>query len=162
MLEAEKFVMVTKAHLFKATFLASKERNLRTHVLFFQRGEYHAELCQLVLCAFVSYAISAKSVWKEVASDREVREWAFREPWKVQKLLSSPSSTSFWSYPGLNRFAISHRLLRGDTVTILSLKYSVQFLNLRAGDRLREKGEAGDLRRQERDSSDSGDRTSDG
>ncbi|KAK8969118.1 F-box protein [Platanthera guangdongensis] len=65
-------------------------------------------------------------VWKEVASDREVREWAFREPWKVRKLLGSPSSVGFWRYPGLNRFAISHRLLRGDTVTTLSLKYSVQ------------------------------------
>ncbi|KAK8962187.1 F-box protein [Platanthera guangdongensis] len=70
-------------------------------------------------------------VWREVASDREVRERAFREPWKVRKLLGSPSSAGFWRYPGLNRFAISHRLLRGDTVTALALKYSVQVMDIK-------------------------------
>ncbi|KAK8950975.1 hypothetical protein KSP39_PZI003534 [Platanthera zijinensis] len=53
--------MVAKAHLFKRTFLASKERKLRTQALFFRRREYHAGLCRLVLCSFMPDAISAKS-----------------------------------------------------------------------------------------------------
>ncbi|KAK8945566.1 F-box protein [Platanthera guangdongensis] len=81
------------------------------------------ELLQPSNLARVAYVCR---VWKEVASDREVREWAFSEPWKVRKLLGSPSSTGFWRYPDLNRFAISHHLFRGDTVTALTLKYSVQ------------------------------------
>ncbi|KAK8936671.1 hypothetical protein KSP39_PZI012615 [Platanthera zijinensis] len=50
--------MVTKAHLFKPTILASKERKLRTQTPFFRRGEYHAGLRLLVLCSFMHDAIS--------------------------------------------------------------------------------------------------------
>ncbi|ONK60562.1 uncharacterized protein A4U43_C08F19890 [Asparagus officinalis] len=40
--------------------------------------------------------------------------------------MGTPSSTAFWRSPGLDRFAISHRLQRGDSVAGLALKYSVQ------------------------------------
>lgn len=70
-------------------------------------------------------------IWKSVASEREVLERVFRGPWKVRKLLGSPSSTGFWRYPGIDRFAISHRLLRGDTVAGLALKYSVQVMDIK-------------------------------
>ncbi|KAK8960290.1 Abscisic acid 8'-hydroxylase 1 [Platanthera guangdongensis] len=57
---AAKFVLVTKAHLFKPTFPASKERMLGPQAIFFQQGEYHARLRRLVLRAFMPDAIRAK------------------------------------------------------------------------------------------------------
>ncbi|THU71916.1 hypothetical protein C4D60_Mb04t06560 [Musa balbisiana] len=70
-------------------------------------------------------------MWRAVASDREMKEWAFREPWKVRRVLGEPSSVAFWRHPGLDRFAISHRLRRGDTVPGLALRYSVQVMDIR-------------------------------
>lgn len=66
--EAARFVLVTKAHLFKPTFPASKERMLGRQAIFFQRGEYHARLRRLVLRAFMLDAIRSKvSSIEEVA-----------------------------------------------------------------------------------------------
>ncbi|KAM7250625.1 hypothetical protein ACFE04_022508 [Oxalis oulophora] len=53
-----KFVLVTKAHLFKPTFPASKERMLGKQAIFFQQGDYHAKLRKLVLRAFMPQAIT--------------------------------------------------------------------------------------------------------
>ncbi|CAN4076418.1 unnamed protein product [Withania somnifera] len=55
--EAAKLVLVTKAHLFKPTFPASKERMLGKQAIFFHQGEYHAKLRKLVLRAFMPEAI---------------------------------------------------------------------------------------------------------
>ncbi|KAL4325753.1 hypothetical protein GQ457_11G020290 [Hibiscus cannabinus] len=55
--EAAKFVLVTKAHLFKPTFPASKERMLGKQAIFFSQGQYHAQLRKLVLRAFMPEAI---------------------------------------------------------------------------------------------------------
>nr|CAD1837642.1 unnamed protein product [Ananas comosus var. bracteatus] len=55
-------------------------------------------------------------LWRALASDREMLERAFRAPWRVRRVLGTPSSAAFWRHPALSRFAISHRLLRGDTV----------------------------------------------
>nr|CAD1837624.1 unnamed protein product [Ananas comosus var. bracteatus] len=66
-------------------------------------------------------------LWRAVASDREMLERAFRAPWRVRRVLGTPSSAAFWRHPALSRFAISHRLLRGDTVAGLALKYSVKY-----------------------------------
>ncbi|XP_020571568.1 F-box protein At1g55000-like [Phalaenopsis equestris] len=70
-------------------------------------------------------------VWREVASEGEVRERAFRKPWNVRRLIGSPSSPGFWRYPGLDKFAISHRVLRGDTVAGVALKYAVQVMDIK-------------------------------
>ena len=51
--EAAKFVLVTKSHLFKPTFPASKERMLGKQAIFFHQGDYHAKLRKLVLRAFM-------------------------------------------------------------------------------------------------------------
>ncbi|KAK9120312.1 hypothetical protein Syun_017929 [Stephania yunnanensis] len=51
--EAAKFVLVNRAHLFKPTFPASKERILGPQALFFHQGEYHAKLRKLVSRAFM-------------------------------------------------------------------------------------------------------------
>ncbi|XP_020576088.1 abscisic acid 8'-hydroxylase 1-like [Phalaenopsis equestris] len=58
--EAARFVLVTKAHLFKPTFPASKERMLGPMAIFFQRGDYHASLRRLLLRAFMPAAIQSK------------------------------------------------------------------------------------------------------
>ncbi|XP_022941670.1 abscisic acid 8'-hydroxylase 1-like [Cucurbita moschata] len=55
--EAVKFVLVTKAHLFKPTFPASKERMLGKNGIFFHQGEYHAKLRRLVLRTFMPESI---------------------------------------------------------------------------------------------------------
>ncbi|PKU74080.1 abscisic acid 8'-hydroxylase CYP707A2-like [Dendrobium catenatum] len=58
--EAARFVLVTKANLFKPTFPASKERMLGPQAIFFQGGDYHARLRRLVLRAFMPEAIRRK------------------------------------------------------------------------------------------------------
>ncbi|KAL8107054.1 hypothetical protein AgCh_023740 [Apium graveolens] len=50
---AAKLVLVTKSHLFKPTFPASKERMLGKQAIFFHQGPYHAKLRKLVLRAFM-------------------------------------------------------------------------------------------------------------
>ncbi|KAG7546928.1 Cytochrome P450 [Arabidopsis suecica] len=55
--EAAKFVLVTKSHLFKPTFPASKERMLGKQAIFFHQGDYHAKLRKLVLRAFMPESI---------------------------------------------------------------------------------------------------------
>ena len=67
-------------------------------------------------------------LWCSVASERDVQERSFRAPWKVRRILGEPSSPGFWRHPSLGRFAISHRLDRGDSVAGLALKYSVQVI----------------------------------
>ncbi|XP_074571590.1 F-box protein At1g55000-like [Curcuma longa] len=70
-------------------------------------------------------------LWRAVASEREMRERAFRSPWKVRRVLGDPSSALFWNHPRLDRFAISHCLRRGDTVAGLALRYSVQVMGIK-------------------------------
>ncbi|KAG2680060.1 hypothetical protein I3843_11G080500 [Carya illinoinensis] len=55
--EAAKFVLVTRAHLFKPTYPASKERMLGKQAIFFHQGDYHAKLRKLVLRAFMPEGI---------------------------------------------------------------------------------------------------------
>ncbi|KAL0925925.1 hypothetical protein M5K25_004302 [Dendrobium thyrsiflorum] len=88
-------------------------------------------ILQLLPSSDLARAACVCRVWREVASEREVQERAFREPWNIRRLIGSPSSASFWRYPGLNRFAISHRLVRGDTVAGVALKYSVQVMDIK-------------------------------
>ncbi|KAE8727766.1 Abscisic acid 8'-hydroxylase 1 [Hibiscus syriacus] len=64
--EAAKFVLVTKAHLFKPTFPASKERMLGKQAIFFSQGQYHTQLRRLVLRAFMPESI--KSIISNIES----------------------------------------------------------------------------------------------
>ncbi|KAI3805229.1 hypothetical protein L1987_27415 [Smallanthus sonchifolius] len=70
-------------------------------------------------------------LWSSVASDREIHVRAFKAPWKLKDLIGNPSSGSFWRDNSLTRFAISHRLVRGDTVASLAVKYSVQVTDIK-------------------------------
>lgn len=73
--EAAKFVLVTKAHLFKPTFPASKERMLGRQAIFFQQGDYHARLRKLVLRAFMPDATRASVPWIEDVATRALKSW---------------------------------------------------------------------------------------
>lgn len=55
--QAAKFVLNTRADLFKPTFPASKERMLGKQAIFFHQGDYHTKLRKLVLRAFMPEAI---------------------------------------------------------------------------------------------------------
>lgn len=55
--EAAKLVLSSRAHLFKPTFPASKERMLGKQAIFFHQGDYHAKLRKLVLRAFMPDSI---------------------------------------------------------------------------------------------------------
>jgi (+)-abscisic acid 8'-hydroxylase len=46
--EAARFVLVTHAHLFKATFPKSKERMIGPSALFFHQGIYHLRIRKIV------------------------------------------------------------------------------------------------------------------
>ncbi|RWR72662.1 F-box protein [Cinnamomum micranthum f. kanehirae] len=69
--------------------------------------------------------------WHAVASDPEMQIRAFTSPWKLKHLVGIPSSPTFWRDNSLRRFAISHRLLRGDTVAGLAVRYSVQVMDIK-------------------------------
>ncbi|KAL6964793.1 hypothetical protein U1Q18_035848 [Sarracenia purpurea var. burkii] len=70
-------------------------------------------------------------LWFSLASDREMQTGAFKAPWKLKDVVGNPSSGSFWRDNSLGRFAISHRLLRGDTVAGLAVRYSVQVTGIK-------------------------------
>ncbi|XP_057512552.1 F-box protein At1g55000-like [Actinidia eriantha] len=70
-------------------------------------------------------------LWSSVASDREMQTRAFMAPWKLKEVVGNPSSGGFWRDNGLSRFAISHRLVRGDTVASLAVKYCVQVMDIK-------------------------------
>ncbi|KAJ1702796.1 hypothetical protein LUZ63_002575 [Rhynchospora breviuscula] len=76
--EAAKFVLVTKAHLFKPTFPASKERMLGPQAIFFQQGEYHTRLRRLVLRAFMPEAIRATVPSVESIALNTLQSWEGR------------------------------------------------------------------------------------
>ncbi|XP_010277614.1 PREDICTED: F-box protein At1g55000-like isoform X1 [Nelumbo nucifera] len=70
-------------------------------------------------------------LWNSVASDRQIQTRAFKSPWKLKDVIGNPTSTSFWRDNSLGRFAISHRLVRGDTVASLAVKYCVQVMDIK-------------------------------
>ncbi|KAK8551951.1 hypothetical protein V6N13_120378 [Hibiscus sabdariffa] len=55
--EAARFVLVTKAHLFKPTYPSSKERLVGPAALFFHQGHYHTRLRKLVQASLSIEAI---------------------------------------------------------------------------------------------------------
>ena len=67
-------------------------------------------------------------IWSLIASDREIQTASFKAPWKLKEIVGNPTSGSFWKDNSLSKFAISHRILRGDSVASLAVKYSVQVI----------------------------------
>ncbi|CAJ1976136.1 unnamed protein product [Sphenostylis stenocarpa] len=70
-------------------------------------------------------------VWNSVASQRDMLTRAFVVPWKLNDVVGDPLSGSFWRDNSLAKFAISHRISRGDTVASLAVKYSVQVMDIK-------------------------------
>ncbi|MQM10515.1 hypothetical protein Taro_043409 [Colocasia esculenta] len=73
--DAAKFVLSTRATLFKPTFPASKERMIGRQAIFFQQGDYHACLRRLVVRAFGPDAIRDKVAGVEAAAIAALRSW---------------------------------------------------------------------------------------
>nr|XP_043608026.1 abscisic acid 8'-hydroxylase CYP707A2-like [Erigeron canadensis] len=88
---AAKLVLVTKSHLFKPTFPASKERMLGKQAIFFHQGDYHLKLRRLVLRAFTpesiktmipdieSIAVDSLGSWEDrlINTFQEMKTFAF-------------------------------------------------------------------------------------
>ncbi|KAF6162782.1 hypothetical protein GIB67_029051 [Kingdonia uniflora] len=70
-------------------------------------------------------------LWNSIASDRDIQIKSFKSPWKLKQVIGNPSSGSFWRDNGLTRFAISHRIVRGDSIASLAVKYSVQVMDIK-------------------------------
>ncbi|KAJ4950001.1 hypothetical protein NE237_026833 [Protea cynaroides] len=73
--EAAKFVLSTRADLFKPTFPASKERMLGRQAIFFHQGDYHMKLRKLVMRAFKPDAIKNKVSQIEAIAVEALRSW---------------------------------------------------------------------------------------
>ncbi|XP_065853353.1 F-box protein At1g55000 [Euphorbia lathyris] len=71
------------------------------------------------------------SVWNAVASDAEIVRSAFMRPWELKEVVGKPVSGSFWRDNSIGKFAISHKIVRGDTVARLAVKYSVQVIDIK-------------------------------
>lgn len=70
-------------------------------------------------------------LWRSVASDREMQVRTFISPWKLRDVVGNPSSGGFWRDNSLSKFAVSHRLSRGDSIASLAVKYSVQVTDIK-------------------------------
>ncbi|KAL3750131.1 hypothetical protein ACJRO7_011156 [Eucalyptus globulus] len=70
-------------------------------------------------------------IWSSVASDRDMVTRAFAAPWRLKEVVGVLSSGSFWRDNGVGKFAISHRIKRGDSVASLAVKYSVQVMDIK-------------------------------
>ncbi|KAJ8491373.1 hypothetical protein OPV22_013094 [Ensete ventricosum] len=77
--EAARFVLVTRAHLFKPTYPKSKERMIGPWALFFHQGDYHMRLRKLVQSSVAPVALRGlvTSVERMVVSMLE--SWVGRE-----------------------------------------------------------------------------------
>ncbi|KAI3448631.1 hypothetical protein Pfo_005296 [Paulownia fortunei] len=70
-------------------------------------------------------------LWRSVASDRDMQIRAFMSPWKLRDVIGKPSSGGFWRDNSLSKFAVSHRLSRGDSIASLAVKYAVQVMDIK-------------------------------
>ncbi|KAL3729607.1 hypothetical protein ACJRO7_026696 [Eucalyptus globulus] len=70
-------------------------------------------------------------IWSSVASDRDMVTRAFAAPWRLKEVVGVPNSGSFWRDNGVGKFAILHRIKRGDSVASLAVKYSVQIMDIK-------------------------------
>ncbi|XP_010518960.1 PREDICTED: abscisic acid 8'-hydroxylase 1-like [Tarenaya hassleriana] len=76
--EAAKLVLVTRSHLFKPTFPASKERILGKDAIFFHQGEYHSRLRRVLLRAFTPLSIREMVPCVESIAVDSLRVWEGR------------------------------------------------------------------------------------
>ncbi|XP_010549799.1 PREDICTED: F-box protein At1g55000 [Tarenaya hassleriana] len=70
-------------------------------------------------------------LWNSVSGEEDMVVRAFTSPWRIKEVVGKPASGSFWRDNGIWKFAISHRISRGDSVTSLAVKYSVQVMDIK-------------------------------
>ena len=101
--EAAKFVLVTKAHLFKPTFPASKERMLGKQAIFFHQGDYHLKLRKLVLRAFTPESIKSIVPDIEAIATASLSSWEARPQINAFQEMKTVSCLRFASYTTTRR-----------------------------------------------------------
>lgn len=86
---------------------------------------------QKLTVADLARASCVCKVWNSVATEDDLVVSAFTAPWRIKELVGRPASVSFWRDNGIWKFAISHRICRGDSVTSLAVKYAVQVMDIK-------------------------------
>ncbi|KMS95967.1 hypothetical protein BVRB_003280 [Beta vulgaris subsp. vulgaris] len=74
--EALKFVLMTKANLFKPTYPKSKERLIGTNAIFFQQGTYHSQIRKLVQASLSLDTIKPRIPKIELIAKSTLNSWA--------------------------------------------------------------------------------------
>ncbi|KAJ6775512.1 hypothetical protein OIU79_018639 [Salix purpurea] len=78
-----------------------------------------------------SSRLGTRKLWRDMTSDDAIVRPAFMEQWKLKEIVGKPVSGSFWRENVIRRFAISHKIVRGDSGTSLAKKYSVQVMDVK-------------------------------
>ncbi|CAA7061590.1 unnamed protein product [Microthlaspi erraticum] len=86
---------------------------------------------QSLTVADLARASCVSRIWNSVATEDDLVVTAFTARWRIKELVGRPVSGSFWRDNGIWKFAISHRISRGDSVTSLAVKYSVQVMDIK-------------------------------
>ncbi|OAY45663.1 abscisic acid 8'-hydroxylase CYP707A2 [Manihot esculenta] len=126
--EAAKFVLVSRAHLFKPTFPASKERMLGKQAIFFHQGDYHAKLRKLVLRAFVPEAIKSIVCDIESIAIDSLKSWEGRIINTFQEMKTYSFNVALLSIFGKDEFLYREDLKR--CYYILEKGYNSMPINL--------------------------------
>ncbi|KAL3498042.1 hypothetical protein ACH5RR_040774 [Cinchona calisaya] len=126
--EAAKLVLVTKAHLFKPTFPASKERMLGKQAIFFHQGVYHTKLRKLVLRAFTPEAI--KNIVPDIESIavKSLESWESRTITTFQEMKTYTFNVALLSILGKDEVLYGEDLKR--CYYILEKGYNSMPINL--------------------------------
>ncbi|XP_021714305.1 abscisic acid 8'-hydroxylase 4-like [Chenopodium quinoa] len=74
--EAVKFVLMTKANLFKPTYPKSKEKLIGSMAIFFQQGTYHAQIRKLVQASLSLDSIKSRISKIEAIAKSTLDSWA--------------------------------------------------------------------------------------
>ncbi|KAJ9159642.1 hypothetical protein P3X46_025133 [Hevea brasiliensis] len=126
--EAARFVLVTRAHLFKPTFPASKERMLGKQAIFFHQGDYHAKLRKLVLHAFVPESIKTIVSDIESIAKESLKSWEGRVVNTFQEMKTYTFNVALLSIFGKDEFLYREDLKR--CYYILEKGYNSMPINL--------------------------------
>lgn len=120
---AAKLVLVTKSHLFKPTFPASKERMLGKQAIFFHQGDYHSKLRRLVLRAFTHESI--KNIIPDIESIavQSLRGWEDQQLINTFQEMKTVSEVNNTQYRRCN----SHSVLLCFLIIILSIYLQFTF-----------------------------------
>lgn len=126
--EAAKFVLVTRAHLFKPTFPASKERMLGKQAIFFHQGDYHTKLRKLVLRTFTPQAIKNIVPDIETIAQDSLQSWEGRLVNTFQEMKTFAFNVALLSIFGKDEVLYREDLKRG--YFILEKGYNSMPVNL--------------------------------